>query len=447
MRRDSQTRQRKNRSYNLRLAVIVAVWFGVPVPAQALKIDQIVTPKGIEVWLVEEHSVPLVAIKFAFAGGGTQDQPGKEGLADLLSGVLTEGAGDFDAAAFKQRLSSLGSQLSFSSGRDAITGGLETLSKRLEASAELLRLALVAPRFDPDAVDRVKMQRLNELAYAANEPRGVALDRWYVEAFQGQPYGRPIKGTQQSVQLITRADIQVQHARLLARDTLKIIIVGDIEKDSAAQLIDTIFGALPEKAQLQTFGRLEPQPVAAPIVISKDQPLATAAFGMASLGKGHPDFSALQVLNHIIGSGDFDSSLMEEIRVKRGLAYSINTSLLHDSMASLMLGGFATKNENMAEALGVLKDVLARTVREGPTVDQFNNAKRYLMGSFLLDFDTNSKIASSLLRIWLDGQGVEYLSSRNTAIERVTLDDVKRIASQVLKSDQLIITIVGRPVL
>jgi zinc protease len=446
MRYGFRSRQQNAGSLNgLKLAAVIAVCLGSVLPAQALKIDEVVTSRGIKAWLVEEHSVPLVAVKFAFAGGAAQDQDGKEGVADLLSGLLTEGAGDLNAAAFKRKLSSLGAQLSVSSGRESITGGLETLSKRLEASAELLRLTLLAPRFDPEAVDRLRLQRLNELAYAANEPRGIALDRWYAEAFQGHAYGRPIKGTEQSVARITRDDIQAQHIRLLARDTLKIIIVGDVDKNAAAKLLDAIFGDLPAKAQLQKSGRLEAQPVAAPIIISKDQPLATAAFGLASLGKGHADFPALQVLNHIIGSGDFDSTLMEEIRVKRGLAYSINTSLLHDSMTSLMLGGVATKNENMGEALGVLKDVLARTARDGPTTAQFDNAKRYLTGSFLLDFDTNSKIASSLLRIWLDDQGVEYLNSRNKAIERVTLDDVKRVARQVLQPDRLIITIVGRP--
>jgi zinc protease len=271
----------------------------------------------------------------------------------MLSALLTEGAGDFDASAFKRKLSGLGAQLS--SGRDMITGGFDILSKRLKPSAELLRQALLAPRFDPEAFDRVRGQLLNERASAEHEPRNVALDRWYAEAFRGAAYGRSVKGTQQSLARVTRDDVRAQHVRVIAKDILRITIVGDIEKGLAAKLLDDIFGDLPEKARLQPLARLVPTSAAAPIVIRKDQPLATAVFGLASPGEGDADFAALQVLNHIIGSGDLDSILMEEIRVKRGLAYSIQISLLHDSVASLMLGGVATKNENMGEALRILK--------------------------------------------------------------------------------------------
>jgi zinc protease len=191
--------------------------------------------------------------------------------------------------------------------------------------------------------------------------------------------------------------------------------------------------------------KVEPRSRAQPLVIDKDYPLATATFGLRSLPSDHPDFPALQVLNNIIGSGDFDSRLMEEVRVKRGLAYSINTGLLRDSTTSFLLGAFATKNEAMGTALGVVKDVLAATARDGPTPAQFENSKRYLTGSFLLDFDTNAKVANSLLQIWLEGKTPDYLLSRNRAINGVTLNDVKRVAGEVLQVDRLLVTIVGKP--
>jgi zinc protease len=223
------------------------------------------------------------------------------------------------------------------------------------------------------------------------------------------------------------------------------VIVGDIDKSAAATAIDNIFGSLPEKGQTTPVTRVEPRAVQAAVVITMDQPLATATFGLPSLPTDHPDFPALQVLNHIIGSGDFDSLLMEEVRVKRGLAYSIKTSLLNDSISSLVLGGFSTKNENMGAALSVVKDVLARTVRNGPTQFQFDNAKRFLSGSFLLDFDTNAKVATSLLSIWLRGEKPAYLQTRNQRINGVTLGDVKRVAEEVLRADRLVVTIVGMP--
>jgi zinc protease len=418
-----------------------------PCDALALEVEQVVSPRGIKAWLVEEHSVPLVAINFAFMGGAAQDPTGKEGLAVMVSDLLTEGAGDMPAQTFKEKVSQLGTRLSATGSRDAIYGAFVTLSKRFAPSAELLRLAVVSPRFDPDAVERLKAQHLTDLTRAANDPTRLALDRWYAEAFPGHPYARPADGTPDSLTRISVADLKAMHADLLARDALRVVIVGDIDKRAAAEALDAVFGGLPENARRTRVERVDPRALPAPIVIDKDYPLATATFGLPSLRTNDPDFPALQVLNHIIGSGDFDSRLMEEIRVKRGLTYSIQTRLLRDTITSLMVGGIATKNEVMGTALGVMRDVFAEMVRSGPTPSQFDNAKRYLTGSYLLDFDTNAKVASSLLGIQLDGESPDYLLSRNKKINAVTLQDVKRVAEHVLKSDRLVVTIVGRPAL
>jgi zinc protease len=191
-------------------------------PGLALTVEEIVSSKGIKAWLVEEHSVPLIALKFALAGGASQDPVGKEGLATMVADLLTEGAGDLSEEAFKAQVSSLGVRLSLSAGRDAIYGGLDTLSKRFAPSAELLRLALAAPRFEEDAIERVRSQRLTDLAIAANEPNRVAVDRWYQEAFPGNAYGRPADGTPESVARIVRDDLTGQHAKLFARNVSRL---------------------------------------------------------------------------------------------------------------------------------------------------------------------------------------------------------------------------------
>jgi zinc protease len=247
------------------------------------------------------------------------------------------------------------------------------------------------------------------------------------------------------VRRISVDDMKAQHKRLIARSTLKVIVVGDIGRAEAIAAIDRIFGGLPAEAKLERIARPAMQGALAPVVVIKEQPLATAAFGLAALDSGHADYPALQVLNHIMGSGDFDSTLMEEIRVKRGLAYSVQLSLIHDQAASVMLGGMATKNENMREALAVLRTILEATAANGPTPEQFENARKYLTGSYLLDFDTNAKLGSSLLRIWLEGKGPDFIDKRNAGIDRVTLADVKRVARDILKPDRLIVTVVGQP--
>ena len=413
--------------------------------ATALTVEQIESSKGIKAWLVEEHSVPLVAVRFAFAGGALQDPPGKEGLTSMVAALLMEGAGPLSGEAFKERLSLLGARLSAESGRDAIYGSLETLTDRLQPSAELLRLMLMSPHFSAADVDRVKAQRLTDLAVAANNPTTIAIERWYAEVFPRHPYGRVVDGTKESIPKLTPQDLKQLHGRVFGKDVLKVVVVGDIDKRAASELLDAVFGELPGKAQLTPIAKVEPRSLPAPIVVERDFPLATAIFGLPSLPVNHPDYAALKVLNQVIGSGDFDSRLMDEIRVKRGLAYAIQSRLENDSVAALVLGTFATKNENMRPALGVINDVLVRTAREGPTPAEFENAKRFLTGSFLLDFDTSGKVAGSLLSIWLDGEGPEALVSRGQRIKNVSLPEVKRVAAEVLKADRLMVTVVGKP--
>jgi zinc protease len=419
--------------------------FSMWAPAAALTVEQVESSRGIKAWLVEEHSVPLVSVRFSFAGGSTQDEPGKEGLTSLMADLLTEGAGDLSAAQFKDRMSLLGARLSAFSRRDSLDGSLEVPAARLKPSADLLRLMLTAPRFGAAEVDRVKTQRLTEIARAANDPPRIAFERWYAEAFAGHPYANPVDGTAMSVTSITSADLKGAHARLFAKNTLKVVIVGAIDKATALEMLDAVFGQLPDNARLVPVAKVKPRSAELPVVIDRDFPLATAAFGLASLPVNHPDYAALQVLNHVIGSGDFDSRLMDEIRVKRGLAYSIQTSLEQEPLTSIMLGTFATKNESMHPALRVIKEVLARTASTGPTPSEFENAKLFLTGSFLLDYDTSGKVATSLLRIWLDGEGPEAMVRRRERINKVTLGDVKRVAQQVLQADRLLVTVVGKP--
>lgn len=415
-------------------------------PTAAFEVQEITSENGgIQAWLVEEHSVPLVAIKFAFVGGALQDPKGKEGLADLMADLLMEGAGDLPAERFKERFLRLGTRLSTSNARDATYGALETLTARFEESAELLRVMITSPRFDAEPVEQARAQHQAELAQAATVPAKIAVARWYAEAFPAHVYGRPVSGTTESVARISVADLKQQHARLFAKDVLRIVIVGDIDKPSAAKAVDTIFGGLPEKAQITSITKVEPRPVAEPVVVTMDKASATAAFGLPSLSTNDPAFPALQVLNHVIGSGDFDSRLMDEVRVKKGLAYSIQTRLISDPVSSVMLGDVTTKNENMGAALGAVKEVLATIAREGIPEAQFDIAKKYLTGSLLLDFDSSAKMVNSLLGIWMQGKGPEYLRTRNKTLSNLKRDDIRRVAGQILKADRLIVTVVGKP--
>ena len=410
-----------------------------------MNIQDIRSPGGISAWLVEEHSVPLLALRFVFDGGSSQDPAGKEGLANFLSAMMDEGAGDLDATQFQERMEELAVRMAFEDSRDALYGSFETLTVNREPALEMLRLALNKPRFEADATDRVRKQLLANLAYAAKNPQQVAGRTWSEEAFKGHPYGRNASGTPESVAAIQPADLESYRKRTFARDTLRVVAVGDIDAKLLGEILDRIFGDLPAKADLTAVAATKPHAAEKLKVVEMDVPQSVVQFGMNGLGRKDNDFIPAFVMNHILGGGGFASRLTEEVREKRGLAYSVYSTLTPLKYAATFSGGVATKNEAVKESIDVIRGELQRMATEGPTEAELANAKSFLTGSFALRFDSNSKIASQLMWMLHEEMGIDYVSRRNALIDAVTLDDVKRAARHVIKVDDLFITVVGKP--
>ena len=176
--------------------------------AEAMKIQEVKSPGGITAWLVEEHGIPLIAMRFAFEGGNAQDPDAKEGVANFIASMMDEGAGELTSKQFQERMEAIAMRMSFDDSRDAVYGSFETLSENRDAAIELLALAVSKPRFDTDAVERIRGQLFASLAYAARDPDRVASEQWSALAFAGHPYGRPANGTPASVQKIGREDLK-----------------------------------------------------------------------------------------------------------------------------------------------------------------------------------------------------------------------------------------------
>ncbi len=409
-----------------------------------MNIQEIRSPGGIVAWLVEEHSVPLVSLRFAFAGGSAQNPEGKEGVANFLTAMLDEGAGDLKSAEFQERMEDLAMRLSFSEGRDFLYGSFQSLSENLDETTELLRLAISEPRFDADAHERIRKQLAASLAFAAKNPNRVAGRKWSEAAFPGHPYGRPTSGTAESLAAITPDDLRAYRERVFAKSNLTVAVVGDIDAAALGGLLDRIFGGLGEKPDLATVKRTDPAG-AKLIVADMPVPQSVAVFGFKGIGRDDADFVPAYVMNHILGGGGFASRLMEEVREKRGLAYSVYSYLQPYDNAAVFLGRVATQNEKLAESLEVIRGEIRRMATDGPSAADLESAKSYLTGSYALRFDTNSKIASQLLAIQRDKLGIDYVNKRNDMIKAVTLDDIKRVAGRILKPDNLIVSVAGRP--
>ena len=415
-------------------------------PANAMDIQRVISPGGIEAWLVESHANPLIAIRFAFRGGASQDTPGKEGLAYFVSAMMDEGAGDLDSVAFQEAQHALAMQMDFDASRDVMLGNVRTLTENADEAFELLRLVMTAPRFDQGAIDRVRAQILAGLKFDANDPETVASLAWDRLAFHDHPYGRPIKGTMASISAIEQEDLKDYARRVFARDKFVISVVGDIDAETLGRVLDQVFGELPEHSVLTPIADATPPLGPTREIIEMDVPQSVAQFGHRGLKRADEDFIAAYMLNYIIGGGGFSSRLMEEVREKRGLAYSVHSNLYPYRHGAVFVGNVATKNEAVGQSLSVIEGELRRLAEEGPSADELASAKSYLTGAYALRFESSTSIANQLLWIQIEDLGIDYVDKRNPLIDAVTLDDIKRVARRLIEADRLITTIVGKPV-
>lgn len=413
-------------------------------PALATTIERVVSPGGIEAWLVHEPAVPMIAIDFAFVGGAAQDAPGKGGTASLVASLLDEGAGDLDAKTFHARLERKAIELGFQAERDTLRGTLRTLTENKDEAFEYLRLAVTQPRFDQSDVEVIRAQILSMLRRATTSPTDIANLRWWQVAFADHPYGRPVNGTLESVPTVTIADLKDYTHRVLARGNLKVAVVGDIDAKTVKVMLDRVFGGLPAQPELKPVPNVSPQGLGRRIVVKVDVPQAVLAFGGPGIARKDPDFMAAYIVNHILGGGAFSSRLYQEVREKRGLAYSVYDSLVWLNHSALFLGGTATRADRAGETLDVIDKEIHRLADEGPTADELAKAKAYLKGSFVLNLDTSSKIAALLVQLQLDGLGIDYFTRRPEMINGVTLEDARRVAKRMLDTGMLV-TVAGRP--
>ncbi len=413
-------------------------------PARATTIERVVSPGGIEAWLVQAPAVSQITVEFAFTGGSAQDPPGKSGTANLMAAVLDDGAGDLDSKAFADRLGRKAIQMGFDADRDHIRGSLRTLTENRDEAFDLLRLALTAPRFDASEVELNRAQILSVLRRETTSPTDIASQRWWATAFEGHPYGRAVNGTLESLPAVTGDDLKTYAHRVLARRNLRIAVVGDIDAETLKPILDRVFGALPEKPDLSPIENVSPQGLGRRVDVSLDVPQTVVDFGGPGIARRDPDFMAAYIVNHILGGGSISSRLYQEVREKRGLVYSVSDNLVWLDHAALFIGGTATRTERTGETLFLIQTEIRRLAEQGPTQAELTEAKNYLDSSFALNLDTSGKIAALLVQLQLDGLDTDYFQRRPAMIAAVTLDDARRVAKRLL-DDGLLVTVVGKP--
>lgn len=405
------------------------------------KVHQVRSKGGITAWLSEDHAHPVVAIRFAFSGGTTREPAGKRGMSEVLAEWLGEGGGAHEAQALKSLADRLATRISYSAGRDALMGSVDTLSRNLDATEDILVAGINAPLDDEAVLERVVRRRIAAVRELANDPATVAEDAWYATAFGDHPYAAASSGPQSTLGSLTVRDIAEFKSRLFARGDLTIVASGDITAERLGNFVDRVFGSLPGKTGPEP---LEPAALRGGervVLIDGEHSEASVAFGFAAVPRRDPDFMAALVLNEILGGAAMASRLGAELRERQGLVYAIETRLIADAYAAYVLGQFTTQPDRLSPAVAAVREVMSRLARDGASDEEVESVKTYLIGAFPLSFDSSPKIADNLIAIAQAGLGPDYVGDRQRAIAAVTKDAVSRMAARLLSSDGLAIAI------
>ncbi len=435
----------------MRGLILALVMLFAPLPAfaqaaradYAVNVERVVTPGGIEAWLVSDSTVPMIVLRVYWRGGAALDPPDRIGLTGMAADLMTEGAGPYDANAFKQRLEELNMSLSFSAGSDGVGMNLTTLSENRDAAFEMARLALASPRFDAAPLERARRQILVGIRQRDTNPSYLAWLAVDQTLYPDHPYAR--RASREGVQAVTRNDL-VQRARtMFARDRMQITLVGDIDAASAARLLDETFASVPVSAPIETPPQAELGAPAPLIVRDLPQPQSLILFVGSGIQDEDPDWIPLAVANYILGGGGFSSRLTAEVRERRGLVYGVGTGPSVREHVALIRGSAQTENGNVAEALAVIRAEMARLVADGATQAEVDDAITYITGSFALDLDSNVKTANVVHAYQTAGRDIGYINRRNALIRAVTREDVNRVIRRLFAPENFTFVVVGQP--
>ena len=437
--------RRRGRALLAGCGAVLIVAFANPAAA-ATKITRVESPGGIVAWLVEEPSIPMLSVEISFEGGSAFDPPGKEGLANLLSGLLDEGAGELDSFAFQERLEDLAISLSFNAGRETFAGSLRTLTKNRDEAFRLLGLAMTQARFDDEPVERIRGQIISGLVRSAQDPNRIAGKTFFEAAYSGHPYGHTTRGTEETVAAIIADDLRAFVKERLAKETMLIGAVGDITPDELGRLLDSALGNLPATAQPFDIPEIAFPENNRTIVVRRGNPQSVLMFGMPGIKRDDPNYFAAVLLNHVLGGGSFSSRLYSEIREKRGLAYSVYSSVYPLQQSGMIVGGVGTANERVAESLDLVRAEIRDIAENGVGEEELEAAKTFITGSFPLRLNSNARIANVLVSLQIFDLGIDYLERRADLVNSVTLDDVKAMAERLFKADSMLVVVVGDPV-
>ncbi len=414
--------------------------------AKGQDVQEVVSDGGIKAWLIHDVTAPTVAMRFYVSSAGAVSDPeGKRGTMNLLSSLMTQGAGDLSSQAFQKRLNDLSLSLNFSVGRDNFSGSIKSLKKYWKDASELLRLSLTDAKLTQADFKRIKKIQLSNLQQDEKQPGTRAGNLLWQYVFVDDPYALPSAGTVESLKRITLRDVKAQYKRLSKQD-LHIGVAGDISAEELKISLDEIFGNLPDEKQEASFTEMAVFHNQGKIALAKqDVPQTQIAFMHKGIGQDDEDFFTAYLLNHIIGGSIFSSRLGKEVRELRGLAYSINSDLHNLDRAPVILGWGATNNEKASQTIALIKSIWEDAAAGKFTQSELDKARQYLLGSYVVGLTNTNAKAGWLAYLQRQNYGTDYIEYRKSRFNAITLADLQRVSKRLFSPASLTFAVSGQP--
>lgn len=397
---------------------------------------------GIRLVLSQQRSVPIVAINCIVDGGARVDPPGKAGLANLTGSLLSEGTKGRTSEEISRLIDSLGGSFDTGTSSDWVLASAAVLSRDFTTGVDLIARSLREPTFPPDEVERRRKEILGELEADEDEP-GIVAQRAFRRALFGDAaYGTPVDGTPDSVQKLTRDDVVAYHRDEIQPGRTICAIVGDVATSEMKATVEKLLGDWKggEKPLAATAATAPP---AKSVVVDRPVTQASVVLGQIGVARSNPDYFPILLMNWVLGGGGFNSRLMQTIRTKGGLAYSVASAFESSKLPGAFQVALQTKVESAGEAIKLARAEIAKLHDEGATEAELNAAKDYLTGNFPLRLDSTGKLAGFLGQVEYFGLGDDYIETYAERVRAVTLDDVRKAAAKYLHPDALVQVVVG----
>lgn len=424
---------------------LVGLLFVTTAAQAALPIQHWQMENGTRVFFVENHDLPILDISVEFPAGGGRDQKAKPGLASMTHHLLTLGAGGLTEDDISRRMADVGASLSGSFDQDRAGLRLRTLSSERERgqALDVMAKALQSPDFPEAVLQREKTRSIAELKEAMTQPEFIA-DRTFSAMLYGEhPYALSSAVTPETIDALRREDLTGFYRAHYRADDAVVALIGDVTPTQAREIVARLTSALP-----RAEGKLPPLPA---VIMPRGETRKIAhpatqshiLLGQPGMTRDDPDYFPLYVGNYILGGGGFASRLIEEVRQKRGLVYSVYSYFLPLQQQGPFQIGLQTKREQADEALAVVRKTLQEFVTKGPTKDELKKAKQNLVGSFPLRIDSNKKILDYLAVIGYYRLPLSYLDDFTGKVENVTLDQVKDAFARRIRPEDMVTVVVG----